>query len=55
VATVEVADNGRGGAHLGRGSGLLGLQDRVMAVGGRFGVVSPEGGGTIVRAELPCE
>lgn len=50
---VEVTDNGRGGALL-SGSGLGGLADRVGAVGGTLAVESPSGGGTRVRAELPC-
>jgi signal transduction histidine kinase len=50
---VEVADDGRGGATAG-GAGLAGLADRVAALGGTFAVASPEGEGTIVRAELPC-
>jgi signal transduction histidine kinase len=50
---IEVADDGVGGADLGRGSGLLGLADRVEALGGVF-TVSSENGGTHVRAEIPC-
>lgn len=50
---VEVRDDGAGGAEMG-GSGIIGLQDRVAAVGGRLFVESPKGGGTVVRAELPC-
>jgi signal transduction histidine kinase len=52
---VEVADDGVGGAGTdGSGSGLRGLGDRVAAVDGRFTVSSPDGGPTIIRAELPC-
>jgi len=51
---VEVRDDGRGGATLGAGSGLRGLLDRVSALGGSLTVVSPEGEGTVLRAELPC-
>jgi PAS domain S-box-containing protein len=51
--TVEIADDGAGGADRTRGSGLSGLADRVSAVGGRLRVVSPPGGGTAVTAELP--
>lgn len=51
---VEVVDDGRGGAEIGAGSGLRGLADRVEAYGGRLEVRSPPGGGTRVRAELPC-
>jgi signal transduction histidine kinase len=52
---VEVADNGIGGATLDGGSGLLGLRDRVEAVGGRLEVESPRGDGTRITAWLPLE
>jgi signal transduction histidine kinase len=52
---VEVADDGIGGADPARGSGLTGLVDRVAALKGSVGVHSPLGGGTRVRAELPCD
>ncbi len=51
---VEIADDGRGGAELGAGSGLAGLRDRVAALDGTLAVTSPDGGPTIVRAEIPC-
>jgi PAS domain S-box-containing protein len=51
---VEVRDDGRGGAGDGDGSGLRGLVDRVAALGGELTVSSPEGGGTEVRAVIPC-
>jgi signal transduction histidine kinase len=54
LLTVEVADDGVGGAAAGGGSGLRGMADRVEALGGRFSLSSPEGGGTVVRAEVPC-
>ena len=54
LLTVEVADDGTGGAAPGRGSGLRGLADRIEAAGGRFSLSSSEGEGTVVRAELPC-
>jgi signal transduction histidine kinase len=50
---VEVVDNGVGGADPARGSGLEGLEDRVAALDGSFGVESPPGGGTRVRATIP--
>ena len=50
---VVVEDDGRGGADPYRGSGLLGLGDRVMALDGELFVDSPPGGGTRIRAELP--
>jgi signal transduction histidine kinase len=51
---VEVEDNGRGGADPARGTGLIGLADRVAAVNGRLLFASPTGGPTLVRVELPC-
>jgi PAS domain S-box-containing protein len=54
VLHVEVRDDGRGGATMGGGSGLRGLLDRVAAIGGTLFVESPEGVGTLLRAELPC-
>jgi PAS domain S-box-containing protein len=52
-ATVEVVDDGVGGADEHDGSGLRGLADRVEALGGRLVVTSPVGQGTAVRAQLP--
>ena len=51
---VEVVDDGVGGANTDDGSGIRGLADRVEALGGRLRVWSPVGGGTRVRAEIPC-
>jgi signal transduction histidine kinase len=51
---VEVVDDGVGGADTEGGSGLRGLADRVESLGGRLRVWTPHGGGTRVRAELPC-
>jgi signal transduction histidine kinase len=51
---VEVVDDGVGGADSEGGSGLRGLADRVEALGGRLRVWTPRGGGTRVRAEMPC-
>jgi signal transduction histidine kinase len=51
---VEVVDDGVGGADTERGSGLRGLADRVEALEGRLRVWSPSGGGTKLRAEIPC-
>ncbi len=52
-AFVEVADDGAGGADPARGSGLLGLADRVEALAGNLDVESPAGSGTRVRARIP--
>ncbi|MFI7603859.1 sensor histidine kinase [Micromonospora sp. NPDC049366] len=51
--TVSVGDDGQGGAHLAKGHGLVGIADRVRAAGGELRVVSPAGGPTEIRAELP--
>lgn len=52
--TVEVADDGRGGADAAKGSGLTGLADRVSVVDGRLTLTSPPGGPTLLRVEIPC-
>ena len=52
--TVEIADDGIGGAAIGPGSGLRGLADRVEALGGQFTVSSPPGRGTQLTAVIPC-
>lgn len=51
---VEVTDDGIGGAETENGTGLRGLADRVEALDGRLRIWSPHGGGTKVRAEIPC-
>jgi signal transduction histidine kinase len=53
VLRLSVRDDGLGGAAFGRGSGLVGLKDRVEALGGRIAVDSPRGAGTALRVELP--
>jgi signal transduction histidine kinase len=53
VLRVEIHDNGQGGADFTRGTGLLGLRDRVEALGGRLTLDSPRGAGTTLTAELP--
>lgn len=52
---LEVFDDGHGGADLLGGTGLRGLEDRVVAVGGQFSLDSRPGVGTTVRVVLPCE
>jgi signal transduction histidine kinase len=52
--TVDVTDDGIGGASAADGSGLRGLADRVEALGGRLTLSGPPGRGTAVRAEIPC-
>jgi signal transduction histidine kinase len=51
---MTVVDDGRGGAEFRRGTGLLGLADRVRAHRGQLDVDSPAGGGTRLEARLPC-
>jgi len=50
---LEVHDDGVGGADARRGSGLVGLRDRVEALGGTLEVRSPRGGGTAIVARIP--
>jgi signal transduction histidine kinase len=51
---VQIVDDGVGGANSEQGTGLRGLADRVEALGGRLQVWTPRGGGTRVRAAMPC-
>ena len=51
---LSVSDDGIGGADPGRGSGLVGLRDRVEALGGSLAIKSKAGDGTSVVATLPC-
>ncbi len=51
--TVEVADDGVGGADPAAGTGLRGLADRVGALDGSLAVTSPPGDGTVIRARIP--
>jgi signal transduction histidine kinase len=50
---LKVRDDGIGGAYLGKGSGLVGLQDRIEALGGTIKIDSPAGSGTCVVVSLP--
>jgi len=50
---ITISDDGIGGADLARGTGLVGLKDRVEALSGRIFIESPQGAGTALRAELP--
>jgi signal transduction histidine kinase len=53
VLLLAVRDDGAGGAGFTGGTGLVGLKDRVEALGGRVFLDSPRGAGTSLRAELP--
>lgn len=55
--TVVVSDDGAGGATLDAGprhTGLRGMRDRLIALGGTLEVTSPAGGPTTIVGELPC-
>jgi signal transduction histidine kinase len=52
---IRVRDDGRGGADRSRGSGLVGLTDRVEALGGTIDVSSPAGRGTRITVALPAD
>jgi signal transduction histidine kinase len=52
---LRVRDDGIGGAEPQRGSGLIGLRDRVEALGGSIEVTSPVGHGTVIQVSLPTE
>jgi signal transduction histidine kinase len=54
VLRVVVADDGRGGASLDRGSGLAGVARRLGVFDGTMDVISPVGGPTVVTLEVPC-
>lgn len=51
---VTVTDNGRGGARIGAGSGLAGVERRLGTFDGVLAVSSPVGGPTMVTMEIPC-
>ena len=54
VLTITVSDDGRGGAHVAKGHGLAGLEERVAGAGGNLAVGDGPDGGTVVTAEVPC-
>ncbi|MFC4585225.1 ATP-binding protein [Sphaerisporangium corydalis] len=51
--TLSIRDDGIGGSDAGHGSGLIGLKDRVEALGGTIDIVSPHGGGTAILTRIP--
>jgi signal transduction histidine kinase/ketosteroid isomerase-like protein len=55
VLRLEVRDDGIGGADRTRGTGLVGLADRVAAAGGTIAITSPPGDGTTISVELPLQ
>ncbi|MCI3270213.1 sensor histidine kinase [Streptomyces cylindrosporus] len=52
---ISVTDNGKGGAVIGAGSGLAGVERRLGTFDGVLAVSSPAGGPTMVTMEIPCE
>jgi signal transduction histidine kinase len=54
LVIVEITDDGQGGASMRPGGGLSGLADRAATIDGVMTVVSPVGGPTVIRADLPC-
>ncbi|MYS91284.1 MULTISPECIES: sensor histidine kinase [Streptomyces] len=54
VLRLDIEDNGSGDADPARGTGLVGLADRIAAADGRMLLSSPPGGPTLLRAEIPC-
>jgi signal transduction histidine kinase len=55
ILSLRIHDDGVGGADPARGSGLIGLTDRVEALGGTIEIESPPGEGTSLYVELPVE
>ena len=53
--TLSVSDDGIGGADPSGGSGIIGLKDRVEALGGTISLLSPPGHGTTLRVQLPAD
>ncbi|MBN6052184.1 sensor domain-containing protein [Nonomuraea sp. RK-328] len=54
ILMLTIGDDGVGGAHVAKGHGLAGLADRLRAVDGELTVDSPDGGPTVIVAEVPC-
>jgi signal transduction histidine kinase len=52
---LAIRDDGIGGADPRHGSGLVGLSDRIEALGGTLEVASPTGSGTTLLIEIPLE
>jgi signal transduction histidine kinase len=52
---LSIRDDGIGGADATKGSGLIGLTDRVEALGGRMRIMSPAGSGTSLDVTIPLD
>ena len=55
VLSLSISDDGIGGADFGKDSGLIGLRDRVEALGGRIRIASLAGSGTSLDATIPLD
>jgi signal transduction histidine kinase len=55
ILQLAIRDDGIGGADPAHGSGLVGLSDRIEALGGTLEITSPAGGGTTLLIEIPAE
>jgi signal transduction histidine kinase len=55
IVQLAIHDDGVGGADPGRGSGLIGLRDRIEALGGKIELASPAGGGTSLFVRIPID
>jgi signal transduction histidine kinase len=53
--SLYISDDGIGGADSGKGSGLIGLKDRIEVLGGRMRVASPSGDGTTLDIAIPLD
>jgi signal transduction histidine kinase len=53
IVHLSIYDDGIGGAEADRGSGLVGLRDRIEALGGSLEIISPVGNGTTLRVHVP--
>ncbi|MFD5368181.1 sensor domain-containing protein [Streptomyces sp. NPDC127103] len=54
VLRIDVEDDGRGAADPAAGTGLTGLADRIAVLDGTLTIMSPPGGPTLLRVEIPC-
>jgi signal transduction histidine kinase len=55
LITLDIEDNGVGGAHESEGTGLKNMKDRADSLGGEFILMSPAGGPTHIKVIVPCE
>jgi signal transduction histidine kinase len=55
LITLDIEDNGVGGAHVSDGTGLRNMKDRADSLGGEFILMSPSGGPTHIKVIVPCE